>query len=134
MKKLFTLSTLLFCLGLCSGVFAQDAAIQFKSEEFDFGTIKQGDVVEYSFVFTNTSKEPVSLTSVKPSCGCTVPEWPREALKPGESAKIDVKFNSAGKIGRQLKSVSVFTSADPDRPVVLRLKGEIVAPAVQPGQ
>lgn len=55
--------------------------MKFEKDEFNFGTIKQGDKVEYAFQFVNTGKDPLIITEAHGSCGCTVPEWPKEPLK-----------------------------------------------------
>lgn len=114
MKKQFLLSFLLVFLGLSSAVFAQDEAvaqISFDEETFDFGEIKQGDVVEHEFVFKNTGNAPLQLTNVATTCGCTAPDWPREVIAPGETSKITVKFNSRGKRGTQKKVISIYSNA-----------------------
>ena len=67
-------------------------AFAFAEEEFDFGTINEGDVVEHVFKFTNTSDKPLTISNARGSCGCTVPEWPREPIAPGEDGEIKVKF------------------------------------------
>src|SRR5215216_1648023 len=74
---------------------------KFEEEEFNFGTIKQGEVVTHVYTFTNTGKEPLIITSASGSCGCTVPEYPKEPIKKGEKASIKVTFNSGGKMGMQ---------------------------------
>ena len=77
----------------------------FETKEHDFGQITQGDKVTYSFKFKNTGEADLFITSARGTCGCTIPEYPKEAVKPGESAKIKVSFNSAAKKGQTGKSV-----------------------------
>jgi hypothetical protein len=89
------------------------AAIKFKEDNFDFGTIKQGEKVKHTFEFTNTGKAPLIIQNASASCGCTVPDWPHDPIQPGESSKIEVEFNSAGKKGPQSKSVSITANTDP---------------------
>ena len=72
------------------------AIIEFDKKEFDFGTIKQGEVVEGTFLVSNKGKTDLIITSAKASCGCTVPEWPKDPIKPGESSEIKFKFDSKG--------------------------------------
>jgi hypothetical protein len=84
----------------------------FDKTEHDFGTIKAGDKVEYSFDFKNTGEADLIITNAVGSCGCTVPEYPKEAIKPGTSAKMKVSFNSAGKHGQQQKSVTISTNTE----------------------
>ena len=75
--------------------------MDFETTEWDFGEIDQGVAVEYAFKFKNSGTDPLIITNAKGSCGCTVPEWPREPVAPGESGVIDVKFISKGKKGKQ---------------------------------
>ena len=82
----------------------------FDKTEHDFGTINDGDKVTYSFTFKNTGASDLIISNAVGSCGCTVPEYPKEPLKPGESAKMKVSFNSAGKSGRQQKTVTIATN------------------------
>lgn len=82
----------------------------FEKVEHDFGVIKQGDIVNYTFKFKNTGSNDLLITDAKGSCGCTVPEYPKQAVKPGESGKINVTFDSKRKSGQQLKSVTLFTN------------------------
>ncbi len=69
----------------------------FEEKEFDFGTIDQGTNVEHTFTFTNTGKAPLVIVDAKSSCGCTVPSFPKEAVAPGETGEMLVKFNGSGK-------------------------------------
>jgi hypothetical protein len=82
----------------------------FATTKHDFGLINQGDRVTYSFSFKNTGKADLIITSAKGSCGCTIPQYPKEPIKPGASGKIEVSFNSSGKHGEQHKSVTLTTN------------------------
>ncbi|MFN3841014.1 MAG: DUF1573 domain-containing protein [Cyclobacteriaceae bacterium] len=77
----------------------------------DFGDIQQGDVVEHVFKFTNTGNEPLIITNVQASCGCTTPQWTKEPIMPGGKGEIKVGFNSAGRMGMQSKSLPVISNA-----------------------
>lgn len=101
--------------------------IKFDVEEFDFGTIKQGDKVSYDFNFMNTGKEPLIISNAQGSCGCTVPQWPKEPIAKGGKGTIHVEFNSAGKMGMQDKTVTI-TSNGKVTQKVLHLKGNVEAP------
>jgi hypothetical protein len=100
---------------------AQDAAvfeepvsgpkIKFSEEKFDFGDIEQGEVVEHVFAFENTGNQPLVLSNVMTTCGCTVPAWPKEPIAPGANAELKVKFNSRGKIGIQNKVITIVSNA-----------------------
>ncbi len=88
------------------------AAITWDKNVYDFGDILQGDKVEHVFDFTNTGTEPLVITNVQVTCGCTTPKgWPRDPIGPHKTAEIIVQFNSAGKIGRQNKVVTVISNA-----------------------
>ncbi|MFK7051000.1 MULTISPECIES: DUF1573 domain-containing protein [Flavobacterium] len=86
--------------------------IEFDSAQHDFGTIKQGDKVEHIFKFTNTGKNDLYVIEVRPSCGCTAPEWTKTPVKKGESGEIKIIFNSKGKSGQQTKSVALLTNTE----------------------
>ena len=77
----------------------------------EFGTITQGDVVEKIFTFTNTGNQPLIITNITTSCGCTTPEWPRNPIMPGGKGEIKVGFNSAGKSGPQVKKLPILSNA-----------------------
>ena len=62
--------------------------MDFEATEWDFGEIDQGDAVEYVFKFKNSGTDPLIITNAKGSCGCTVPEWPREPVAPGETGRL----------------------------------------------
>jgi hypothetical protein len=81
----------------------------------DFGTIKQGEVVSTTFTFTNTGRSTLNIRETKANCGCTVSEPEKTTLAPGESSILRVTFDSAGRRGRQYKSITVFTN-DPTKP------------------
>ena len=71
--------------------------MEFEKEIFDFGTIAQGEKVNFIYKFTNTGDADLIISSAKGSCGCTVPDWPKQPIAPGEVSEIKVVFNSDGK-------------------------------------
>lgn len=75
----------------------QYPVITFEKESHNFGNVVEGEVVEYSFKFTNTGNKDLLITKAEASCGCTVPEWPEKPIKPGESAYMKVRFDSRGR-------------------------------------
>jgi hypothetical protein len=77
----------------------------------DFGNITQGDVVERVFKFKNTGNQPLIITNIQTSCGCTVPVWPRDPVMPGGSGEIKVGFNSAGKMNKQTKTLPILSNS-----------------------
>lgn len=86
---------------------AKTTTMVFNKKEHDFGEIKQGDKVNYTFTFKNTGSNDLSITSAQGSCGCTVPEYDKNPIKPGKSGKMKVSFDSSGKTGVQTKTVTV---------------------------
>jgi hypothetical protein len=101
-------------------------AIEFAKTEHDFGTITEGDVVEYSFAFKNTGEAPLVISNAQPSCGCTVPDWTKESIPVGGTGFIKAKFDSKGKPGAQNKSITVFSNAWPKQNVI-RFKAMVAA-------
>jgi hypothetical protein len=97
---------------------------KFETEEYNFGSIKSGEEVKYDFVFTNIGNEPIIIASAIGSCGCTVPVWPKEPILKGQTGKIKVTFNSAGKMGLQDKTVTISSNAV-QNPLVLHIKGMV---------
>ena len=85
---------------------------------FDFGEVKEGEKVTHTFVFKNIGKADLIITSVSPSCGCTVPVWSKEPVKPGDEGKIDVTFNTAGKSGMESKTIAVLANTVPSTRVL----------------
>ena len=67
-------------------------------------------MVETTFTITNSGKTDLVIVKAQGSCGCTVPTWPKEPIKPGATGEIDVKFNTSGKPGRQSKTVTLTTN------------------------
>ena len=108
---------LIVVLGFAAQGFAQQATqtgpiITFEKKTHDFGDIVQGDKVEEIFKFANTGTEPLIITNVQVTCGCTVPKgWPRDPIMPGGKAELTIAFNSAGKMGKQNKVVTVVSNA-----------------------
>ena len=92
---------------------AKAAKLVLKEKSFDFGTLQEGEKVEHIFEFTNTSNNPLTISNAKGSCGCTVPEWPKEPIAPGEVGEIKVKYDSKGKKGKQSKTVTLTANTIP---------------------
>lgn len=106
---------------------AQEGAgkMEFEEDAFNFGTIKEGEVVEHVFKFKNSGDFPVVLAQVSASCGCTTPTYTSTPVKPGEFGEISVKFDSNGQIGQQQKIITIASNAE--KPVTtVQLKGEVV--------
>lgn len=90
------------------------AKMQFEEKEFDFGNIKEGDVVKHVFKFTNVGKTELVINNARGSCGCTIPSYPKEPIAVGASNEIEVQFNSKGKSGANHKVVSIIGNTYPD--------------------
>lgn len=104
-------------------------SIKFKEYAHDFGTIDEGDVEIYVFEFTNTGDEPLILDKCKGSCGCTVPQCPKEPIAPGATGTIEIKFNSKGKKNKQTKKVTVTANTDPVQTILTITAQVTPAPA-----
>lgn len=89
------------------------ARMTFERDSFDFGEVEEGAVVEHVYQFVNTGKVPLLINGARSTCGCTVPEWPREPIPPGSGGEIKVRFNTAGKQNYQLKPVTVVANTYP---------------------
>lgn len=85
----------------------------FPEKFHDFGEINDGDQVEHVFAFTNTGEAPLLIESAKGSCGCTVPQWPKEPIPVGGSGEIVVRFDSKNKPGVQNKTVTITANTFP---------------------
>lgn len=85
---------------------------KFETMEHDFGTITEGDKVHYSYKVSNAGTADLVISEVKPSCGCTVPDYTKTPIKPGETGDISVTFDSTGKPGNQQKTVNVTLNTE----------------------
>ena len=107
---------------------------KFTEETHDFGNLKEGDAAVYEFKFKNTGKEPLIITNASASCGCTVPEWPKDPILPGKTSAVKVSFNTAGKNGPFNKTVYIQSNAKSDKDrYEIYIKGSVTPkPAVAP--
>ncbi len=101
-------------------------SFDFEEEVHDFGKIREGETVSYSFIFTNTGKSDLLISDVSTSCGCTVPTYPKTPIKPGKSGTIKVTFNSAGKHGFQTKNIVVVANTQPNTKLI-QIKAQVLA-------
>ncbi|MEX2513910.1 MAG: DUF1573 domain-containing protein [Cyclobacteriaceae bacterium] len=97
---------------------------EFEEMEHDFGTIKEGQVIEHQFTFKNTGQAPLVISNIQASCGCTSPDWTKAPVKPGEEGFVKVVFNSKGKSGVQSPTVTIQANTSPNV-TRLRLKGSV---------
>ncbi len=134
MKRIFSL---LITLSIGFACFAQEsetkektskkvsgAEITWKANVIDYGTIEKGADGVRTFEFTNTGNEPLIISRVYSSCGCTVPKKPSDPIAPGESDVIEVKYNTS-RVGPIRKTISVYSNAD-EVPYPLKIKGTVV--------
>lgn len=105
----------------------EQPAISFEKTTHDYGRLIQGEKVSYAFKFSNTGTADLIISNVSASCGCTVPSFPRYALKPGETGTINVVFDSNNRRGFQNKTVTVLSNTQPNT-TTLRVKATIVIP------
>lgn len=103
-------------------------AFKFEKESYDFGEITEGEKVSYEFKFKNVGKSPLIITSATATCGCTVPEYPKEPVAPGADGVISVVFNSAGKPGMQNKVITITANTSPEITQV-NILGNVLAAA-----
>ena len=131
MKKLI----LSLCL-LISFVFAGAQSIEFESKVVEYGTIEHNADGNREFKFTNNGDQPLVIKSAKGSCGCTVPSYKKEdgtsEWAPGESGTIKVKY-ATNRIGKFTKTITLSTNTLDKKPVILTIKGEVLAPAKETG-
>ncbi|SFT53886.1 Protein of unknown function [Lishizhenia tianjinensis] len=131
-KALFTLSLAIAAIFAVNTVVAQEivdgAKIEFEKTLHDYGTIEHGGNGVYEFVFTNTGNQPLMISNAKGSCGCTVPEWPKEPIAPGATGVIKVKYDTK-RAGQFSKSVTLTSNAVNSPTMVIRIKGVVKSPA-----
>ena len=101
--------------------------IKFETEVIDLGTFMQYDdpSSQCEFIFTNTGKEPLIISKAKGSCGCTVPEWPKEPIMSGETGLIKVNYDEK-RVGSFNKSITITSNAK-NSPQIIKIKGKIIA-------
>jgi len=133
MKKLFTL-IIIMLFGISS--YSQEGLIKKAEITFDktiinYGTIDKGANGVRDFVFTNTGNAPLIISNVKSTCGCTIPKKPEKPILPGESDKIQVKYDTK-RIGFIRKSISVTSNAS-NPTLVLKITGQVIADTKKTG-
>ena len=99
----------------------KEPIISFDKKTWDFGTIIDGEVVEHTFRFTNTGTSDLVISSASASCGCTIPNWPKEPIAPGEKGEIKVEFNSNGKKDMVTKDITILANTNPVK-TILQIK------------
>ena len=123
-KMLFPLA---FCLLLGGAAAAQDTVdtlkagtapvpvegpvLAFAEKSHDFGDIRQGEKVSYTFTFTNTGTAPLVISNVATTCGCTATGWTKEPVAPGKTGQVSATFDSKGKMNRQHKVITIHSNS-----------------------
>ncbi|SHJ07465.1 DUF1573 domain-containing protein [Algibacter luteus] len=123
MKQLITI---LF-IGLISFTVNAQAKIEFKSEVIDYGTIEKGSNGVRVFEFTNTGNEPLIISKVSSTCGCTIPKKPKDPILPGKTGEIEVKYDT-NRVNPIRKTITVISNAETPT-VALKIKGEVIDPS-----
>ena len=98
----------------------------FKEETHDYGEVPEGPAAEYDFVFKNKGDRPIIITEAHGSCGCTIPEWPKEPVLPGKKGIIHVKYNTQGRPGPISKEIYISSNAEQQN-MTLHIRGTVVA-------
>jgi len=108
--------------------FHKGPVIQFETMVHDFGTLKEGDVVNCVFKFTNNGNEPLIIEDVEQPCGCTIPSWSKEPIMPGKSGEIKVIFNSKERPGifRKTLTITSNTTTTSKDKLLLMIKGNVL--------
>ena len=137
MKKFFLLS--MFVSMALTAINAQDAKpaeqltdgpkITFTEQEHNYGTLQKGGDGNCEFTFTNEGNEPLILSNVKASCGCTVPTWTKEPIMPGKTGTIKVRYNT-NNIGAFTKTITVTSNAVDSPRLTLKIRGKVEQPQI----
>ena len=129
MKKILSVMTLALCATM---MMAQQPVITFEKTEHDFGKINEADGrVTTVFEFKNEGMEPLILSNVRASCGCTTPKWTREPIEPGQTGQITVTYNPNGRPGRFQKTITITSNATEATTKVF-IKGEVIPKPAKP--
>jgi hypothetical protein len=107
-----------------SATTGKTTTVKFDETSYDWGKMKEGEKMTHLFKFKNTGNNDLIISDARGSCGCTVPEWPKEPIKPGKGGEIKVVFDSAHKSGVQSKTVTINANTEPAA-IVLMIKGTV---------
>ena len=97
----------------------QFSQIVFDSEMHNFGKIKSGEILSYSFVFSNAGENDLIIKNVESDCGCLQANVPKETVNPGDKGIIEVEFNSAGLFGKQLKTLEIQSNSKEPKHLII---------------
>jgi hypothetical protein len=125
MKKLFFIAAaFIVTAGAMAQTIKPDSVAKFNTNKYDFGKVKQNVPAVYSFEITNTSNKPLVIENAHATCGCTVPEYQKDPILPGKSAKIKVQYNAAN--GGQFDKTVFVKFAGVDEEKSLGITGEVL--------
>ena len=124
MKNILTLFIAFFSLTLLHSQ-EKKPEISFEKTVIDYGTVNKGDNGVREFVFKNSGNAPLIISNVKSTCGCTIPKKPEKPILPGESEKIQVKYDTK-RVGFIRKSITVTSNAASSPTTILKIKGQVV--------
>ena len=100
--------------------------LKFDFDTYDFGQVTDGEIVEVDYTFKNTGESNLIIYDASASCGCTVPEYPKDKeIKPGESGVIKARFDSSGQTGKQVKSITLTTNTKNSKKII-RMSGFVL--------
>ena len=100
--------------------------LKFDFDTYDFGEVTDGEIVEVDYTFKNTGESNLIIYDASASCGCTVPEYPKDKeIKPGESGVIKARFDSSGQTGKQVKSITLTTNTKNSKKII-RMSGFVL--------
>ena len=100
--------------------------LKFDFDTYDFGEVTDGEIVEVDYTFKNTGESNLIIYDASASCGCTVPEYPKDKeIKPGESGVIKARFDSSGQTGKQVKSITLTTNTKNSKKII-RMSGFVI--------
>jgi len=92
--------------------------IEFATTDHDFGTVKEGEKVSYTYTVKNTGAAPLIIQNAQPSCGCTVPDWTKSPIPVGGTGFVKAEFDTHGKSGIQNKTITVTSNSWPKTTVI----------------
>ena len=101
------------------------AQLTFEEVRWEFGKLAAGGTVEHDFAFTNTGSVPLLIADTRTTCGCTVADYPKQPVPPGEGGSITVRFDSSNKSGRQEKPIEILANTYPSSTIVT-ISGTVV--------
>lgn len=91
------------------------AKFEFEALGYNFGEVEEGEIVTHTYRFRNVGKVPMVISDARSTCGCTIPDWPKEPIEPGASGQISVRFNTKGKTNAQRKPIYITANTYPVR-------------------